>query len=139
MGSLRDRRVWLVLFVLAVVVQLVALYYPDPPGGGDARGLDKVVHAAVFLAPALLGLLAGARPAVLAPLLIAHAVVSELVQQFALPGRGGDPWDAVADIVGVAIGMALGSALLLRARRARPGGPASGDAPTGSGGRRRRP
>ena len=138
MRWLRDRRVWSALFALAVVVQLLALYWPNPPQGGGAPGLDKVVHAGVFLAPALLGLLAGLPAVVLAPLLIAHAVVSELVQHFLLPGRAGDPWDAVADIVGVAVGLAIGSALLLRAAD-RPEGPASGGAPTGSGGRRRQP
>lgn len=128
---------WSTLFALAVIVQLLALYWPNPPQGGGAPGLDKVVHVGVFLAPALLGLLAGLRPVVLAPLLIAHAVASELVQHFLLPGRAGDPWDAVADIVGVAVGLALGSALLLRTA-GRAAAPASGGAPRGSGGRRRR-
>ncbi len=138
MRWLRDRRVWGSLFALAVIAQLLALYWPNPPQGGGTRGLDKVVHAGVFLAPALLGVLAGLRAVVLAPLLIAHAVVSELVQHFLLPGRAGDPWDAVADIVGVAVGLAIGSALLLRAG-GRLGGPASDGARRGSGGRRRRP
>ncbi|MGM1028941.1 MAG: VanZ family protein [Actinomycetota bacterium] len=139
MGWLRDRRVWAVLFALAVVVQLIALYLPNPPSGGGFPGADKVVHAAIFLAPALLGVVAGLRLDVLASLLIVHAVVSEVVQHVALPGRGGDPWDAVADIVGVAIGLAIGSALLLRIRGDRPAGPASGGAPRGSGGRQRLP
>lgn len=127
------------LFVLAVVVQLIALYLPNPPSGGGLPGMDKVVHAAIFLAPALFGVLAGLRPVVLAPLLIAHAVASELVQHTLLPGRGGDPWDAVADVVGVAIGLAIGSALLLRMRGGRTAGPVPGEAPRGSGGRRGQP
>lgn len=127
------------LFVLAVVVQLIALYLPNPPSGGGLQGMDKVVHAAIFLAPALFGVLAGLRPVVLAPLLIAHAVASELVQHTLLPGRGGDPWDAVADVVGVAIGLAIGSALLLRMRGGRTAGPVPGEAPRGSGGRRGQP
>lgn len=139
MRWLRDRRVWAVLFALAVVVQLIALYLPNPPSGGGIPGADKAVHAAVFLAPALLGVLAGLRPVVLAPLLIAHAIVSEVVQHLLLPGRGGDPWDAVADIVGVAVGLAVGSALLLRLRADRPAAPASGGAPRGSGGPRSQP
>ena len=64
------RRGWLVLFALAIVVQLVGLYAPRAPSGGGIPGLDKVAHAAMFLAPALLGLLAGIRPVVLAPLLV---------------------------------------------------------------------
>jgi hypothetical protein len=131
--------VWTALFALAIVVQLIALYLPNPPSGGGLPGADKVVHAAVFLAPALLGVLAGLRPVVLAPLLIAHAIASEIVQHVFLPGRGGDPWDAVADIVGVAVGLAVGSALLLRVRGDRPAAPASDDAPRGSGGPRPQP
>jgi VanZ family protein len=138
MRWLRDRRVGSTLFALAIIVQLLALYWPNPPQGGGIPGLDKAVHASVFLAPALLGLLAGLRRVVLAPLLIAHAVLSELVQHFLLPARAGDPWDAVADIVGVALGLAIGSSLLLRAV-GRSADPASGGAPTGSGGRGRRP
>lgn len=130
---------WAALFALAVIVQLIALYLPNPPSGGGLPGSDKVVHAAVFLAPAMLGVLAGVRLVVLAPLLIAHAVVSEVVQHVLLAARGGDPWDAVADIVGVAAGLAIGSALLLRLRGDRPADPASGDAPTGSGDRPARP
>ncbi len=127
-----DRRVWMVLFALAIVVQLVGLYSPDAPSGGGAPGSDKVAHVAMFLAPALLGVLAGLRLVVLAPLLIVHAIVSEAVQHLVLAERSGDPWDAVADIAGVAAGLALGSALLLRRRRsAAPAG--SGDA-TGGGG-----
>ena len=45
-----------------------------------------------------------------------HAPLSELVQHFLLPGRSGDPWDAVLDLVGVGVGAV---ALLVRARRAR--------------------
>jgi VanZ family protein len=110
MARLGDRRVWRVLLAAAVVVQLVALYTPDPPSSGGVPGLDKAVHLAVFCAPALLGVLAGLRAVPVALVLVAHAVVSELVQHFALPGRGGDPWDAVADVVGVALGLALGTA-----------------------------
>ena len=45
-----------------------------------------------------------------------HAPVSELVQHFLLPGRSGDVWDAVLDLVGVALGAA---ALVVRARQRR--------------------
>ncbi len=46
--------------------------------------------------------------------LAVHAPVSELVQHFWLPGRTGDVWDAVLDLVGVALGAAV---LLVEARR----------------------
>ena len=37
------------------------------------------------------------------PMLV-HVPVSELVQHFYLGQRSGDVWDAVADLVGVAVG-----------------------------------
>jgi hypothetical protein len=36
--------------------------------------------------------------------LVANAVVSELVQHWLLPQRDGDPFDALADLAGVALG-----------------------------------
>ncbi|WP_306231433.1 VanZ family protein [Agrococcus beijingensis] len=119
MGWLAGRRVWRWLFGAAVLAQLVALYLPDPPSSGGLPGADKVVHFGIFLAPALLGVLAGLRPVLLGALLVAHAIVSELLQHFLLPGRGGDPWDALADVVGVAVGLAIAAALRRRATAAR--------------------
>ncbi len=114
----RVRRVAWAGFVLAVLVQLVVLYAPSTPDAAPSiPGLDKLVHAGVFLLPALLGVLAGARPGWLGASLAAHAVVSELVQGFALPERSGDGADAVADLAGLALGLALGVALTRRASR----------------------
>jgi VanZ family protein len=45
-------------------------------------------------------------------LVAAYAVVSELIQGFALPGRSGDPLDVVADLAGVAAGWLLARRLL---------------------------
>ncbi len=113
-----DRRPqWLAALALAVVVQLVVLYLPSPPEGPGIPGLDKVVHVGVFAAPALAGVLGGLRPAVLGAALAAHAVVSELLQHALLAERSGDAWDVVADLVGVALGRAVGVALRRRAAR----------------------
>ncbi|GAA3593597.1 VanZ family protein [Agrococcus terreus] len=113
-----DRRpLWLAALALAVVVQLVVLYLPSPPEGPGIPGLDKVVHVGVFAAPALAGVLGGLRPAVLGAALAAHAVVSELAQHALLAERSGDAWDVAADLVGVALGLAVGVALRRRAAR----------------------
>ncbi|MEE6273382.1 VanZ family protein [Georgenia wangjunii] len=116
------------LLVLAIGAHLLALYAPRVPSTGaeGVPGSDKLVHAAVFALVALTGMLAGVPARVLVPLLLAHAVVSELVQHALLPNRSGDVWDAVADVVGVALGWALGRALSARRdpRAARgPSGP----------------
>ncbi|WP_405216812.1 VanZ family protein [Agrococcus sp. Ld7] len=120
-----DRRIRLawVALLLALLVQLSVLYAPSTPDGTpQVPGLDKLVHAAVFLLPALFGTLADIRPLRLAVVLVAHAVASELVQHLLLPERSGDMRDAVADIAGVALGLAVGTALVQRSRRRAVGG-----------------
>jgi hypothetical protein len=71
------------------------------PGG------DKVVHVLVFAVPVLLLLLAGAPPRIVLAVLGVHAVASELLQGALLPHRSADPLDALADLVGVALGWGL--------------------------------
>ncbi|MGL5911249.1 MAG: VanZ family protein [Phycicoccus sp.] len=89
----------------AVVVQLLVLYLPRgvaPPS--SLPGADKVVHAVVFLLPVLLALLAGFAVRTVLAVSALHAVVSEMVQAGILPARSGDPWDVLADLVGVLCG-----------------------------------
>jgi len=96
-----------------VVVQLLVLYWPVVTVEGPVSWTDKVVHLLVFAVPtyAVGRALGSVWVAVL--LFAIHAPVSELVQHFLLPGRSGDVWDAVLDLVGVALGAA---ALVVGAR-----------------------
>ena len=109
-------RVAVGLAVAAVVVQLLVLYWPVVTVEGPVSWTDKVVHLVVFAVPtyAVGRALGSVRTAVL--VFAVHAPVSELVQHFLLPGRSGDPLDAVVDLVGVALGAA---ALVVRARQRR--------------------
>jgi hypothetical protein len=102
--------------VAVVVAQLLVLYWPVVTVEGPVSWTDKVVHALVFAIPTYaVGRAFGAvRLAVV--VFAIHAPVSELVQHFFLPGRTGDVWDAVLDLVGVALGAA---ALMVRAARER--------------------
>lgn len=95
--------------VLAVVVHVVVLYAPRLPstGASGLPGIDKVGHVAVFALVALVALWAGLSPRLVIPVLLGHAVLSEVVQHVALPGRSGDPWDSVADVAGLALGWAV--------------------------------
>ncbi|MCM3554160.1 VanZ family protein [Janibacter melonis] len=93
-----------VLTGVAVLVQLVVLYDPSPAGGGDIPFADKVVHALVFGMPVALAGWAGLRWVWVAAVVAVHAPVSEIVQGLALPARSGDPFDVVADLVGVVLG-----------------------------------
>jgi VanZ family protein len=103
-------------FVAAVLAQVWVLYLYVPSGSDTVTvpHADKLVHAAVFALPALLGVLARVRPWLVGAVLAVHAPVSEVVQHFWIPGRSGDPWDVVADLVGVALGLLLGSVLMRR-------------------------
>ena len=93
--------------VVAVAAQLLALYWPVVTVEGPVTWTDKVVHLLIFAVPtyAVGRALGSVRTAVLVFAL--HAPVSELVQHFVLPGRTGDVWDAVVDLVGVALAAAL--------------------------------
>ncbi|GAA2742716.1 hypothetical protein GCM10009868_13740 [Terrabacter aerolatus] len=98
---------------MAVVGQLLALYWPVVTVEGPVSWTDKVVHLLVFAAPtyAVGRALGSVWPSVLA--FAVHAPVSELVQHHLLPGRSGDVWDAVVDLVAVALGA---GALVVRGR-----------------------
>jgi len=101
------------LAVAAVVAQLLVLYWPVVTLEGPVSWTDKVVHLLVFAVPtyAVGRALGSGRTAVV--VFAIHAPVSELVQHFLLPGRSGDVWDAVLDLVGVAVGATV---LVVRGR-----------------------
>jgi hypothetical protein len=117
--------------VLAVSLQLWGLYRvagpPQPPGFPLA---DKLGHAVGFALPVLLILLAAAlrrlpgwqwpnpaTQAVVVSVFAAHAVVSELIQHVWYLHRTGDPFDVVADWVGIAAGVVLLRVIVLRGSR----------------------
>ena len=104
----------LVLLGLAVAVQLVVLYSPDGGGPPPFAQADKVVHLLVFLVPVALAVVAGFRRRVVVAVFGAQAVLSEVVQGLFLSHRSGDPLDALADLVGLALGVLVGTMLLRR-------------------------
>jgi VanZ family protein len=107
-------------FAVAVLVSMAVLFAPAGEVPSAPPGVDKLVHVLVFLALASTGRWAGVRAAVLAVLLVAYAAVSELVQVFSPLGRSGTPADWLADLLGVALGLAAwltGERLRERARR----------------------
>lgn len=87
------------------MVQLAVLYVPRAPQL-DVGGLpvDKLVHALVFAVPVIALVAAGLPRSWVVGVMAAHAVLSEVLQGMLLADRSGDPWDVVADLVGVAIG-----------------------------------
>ena len=105
---------WRVALGVALVVQLIAVYAPDGPGGPQINGFDKVIHVFIFAAPALAALMVGIRARWALGILVVHAPVSELIQHFVLPHRDGDVFDVLADLSGVVLGVL---AYVVRTRR----------------------
>ncbi|WP_410790338.1 VanZ family protein [Kribbella sp. C-35] len=96
---------WRIAFVAAVALQLYGVYAPREAGPHvGIPQIDKVAHCFLFAAVAFTGLKVGVPARWLLGALVANAVVSELVQHWLLPQRDGDPFDALADVAGVALG-----------------------------------
>ena len=116
-GRPRATWAWVAFAVLAVVGQCVALYLPDPgpvTAGLDFPGFDKLVHLAIFAVPTFALLRVVPPRWVVLVAMLAQAVGSEFIQGVFLPHRSGDPLDAAADTVGIALGLA--AAYLTRRR-----------------------
>jgi VanZ family protein len=97
------------VFAAAMVLNLAILFNPGSPGDPATfvPHRDKIVHFLSFAAVAWSGRRVGIGSLVLGAALVAHAVESELVQHFLLPRRSGDPFDALADVLGATAGLAL--------------------------------
>lgn len=95
------------VLALAVVVHVLVLYAPRTPTGPAVPHLDLVVHVSVFAVVAWAARWCGAPVLPLVLALAAEAAVSEVVQHLLLSARTGDPLDAAADLVGVALGLVL--------------------------------
>ena len=96
---------WRIAFVAAVALQLYGVYAPREAGPHvGIPQIDKVAHCFLFAAVAFTGLKVGVPARWLLGALVANAVLSEVVQHWLLPQRDGDPFDALADLAGVALG-----------------------------------
>ena len=107
---------------VALLVQLAVVYAPSAGGAPAVPHLDKLVHASVFALPVLFGLLARLPLVPVVAVMALHAPVSEVVQGTLLSQRSGDPWDAVADLVGVVLGAVVATVVLRRGGARVPGG-----------------
>ncbi|HHV20493.1 MAG TPA: VanZ family protein [Propionibacterium sp.] len=97
----------LFLALLAVAGQFVGLYSPGSPDPLilPIPGADKIVHVVLFAVPVALLRWAGVRLRVVLPLALAQVVVSEVVQARWIPYRAGELADALADLVGIGLGV----------------------------------
>ncbi|GAA1903139.1 VanZ family protein [Lapillicoccus jejuensis] len=118
MSSTRRSPLLGVLALVAVALQLAALYWPRVTIEGPTTWTDKLVHPAIFALPLVLVSLWWGRWRPVLLVLLVHAPVSELVQHYVLPHRDGDVLDALTDVAGLVVGL-LVLALVARVRRSR--------------------
>ncbi len=95
------------VFAVVVLVSLAVLFAPASDVPSAPPGVDKLVHGALFAALALAGRWAGCGAAALGGLLAGYAVVSELVQGLTPLGRSASVMDGLADLAGIAVGLAI--------------------------------
>ena len=111
-------RFWPILLLLAAFLAMsYGLYAPNLPAGNSDLPLDKLGHFAMFAVVAALAVLVEIRIRWIVVILIVQAVLSEIIQHLVLPGRAGDPWDLLADLLGIAIGVLAGLWLSPAVRR----------------------
>ena len=95
------------VFAVAVLVSLAVLFAPPSDVPDSPPGVDKIVHASLFLVLAVTGRWAGVGRTVLAALLVLYAAGSEVVQGLDAVGRTASVADWLADVVGVLAGLAV--------------------------------
>lgn len=98
-----------VLFAAVIGASLVVLFAPTASGPELFPYADKVIHVLLFSVLAWSGTRAGVALVPLAAALVAYAVASETIQATVLSERAGDWRDVVADLVGLGIGLLVGS------------------------------
>jgi VanZ family protein len=103
------RRVGRVAFAACLLLSLVVLFSPGSEVPTDVPVSDKLVHFLLFVSLGVTGRLAGLAPLPLLVALVAYAGVSEVLQAVLPINRDGDVLDALADSLGVVIGLAVGS------------------------------
>lgn len=95
-------------FVVALVTIFILAMIPLPAAMTVFEMQDKVEHAGAFVVLMLIGHAAWPRRSTaIALLLVVYGILIEVAQHSLTTNRVGDPWDVVADSVGVALGLLL--------------------------------
>jgi VanZ family protein len=92
------------VFAVCLFVSAVVLFTPAPDVPAGPRGVDKLIHVALFAALTVSGRHAGVRWGVLLPALVAYAGASEPLQSLPAVGRSTSLTDWLADVTGVLLG-----------------------------------
>lgn len=95
-------------------LQAYALYGVQGPDVPSFWMADKLGHLAMFAVPAVVAVrLARTGPFVV---LVLHALASEPLQAWLTTARQLDPWDTVADLIGIVLGVLAAQAWARRRR-----------------------
>ena len=93
-------------FAVAVLASLVVLFAPAGGVPVAPPGVDKVVHVLLFAVLAATGRWAGVGLVPLAASLAGYAAASEVLQDLLPLARSGSLADLLADLAGIALGVA---------------------------------
>jgi VanZ family protein len=99
------------VFCVVGLLSLAVLFAPASDVPTAPPGVDKLVHIGLFAALAVSGRWAGISARALAPLLLAYAAVSEVVQGLSVLDRSASFADWLADAVGVLLGLLVWASL----------------------------
>lgn len=126
MRALRWPRLWLGLWLLAITSVIVLSLIPPPPMPIEApKDFDKLLHCTAYFALAFSAVQLFDRGRTLLWVALGLVVLGGLLEwaqgAFAPEVRMADPWDALANTIGVVLGMATQAtplrACLLRLER----------------------
>lgn len=101
------RPVAVLAFTAALLVSAVVLFTPGNAVPTGPWWSDEAVHVVVFALLAATGSALPLPPAPLAAGMACYAAFSEVVQALAVPRRSGSLTDLLADLAGIAVGLAL--------------------------------
>lgn len=125
MKPLRHRRAWHALWWTAIAVVVAVCLMPPPPLPPLPRNSDKIHHLLAYFALAAAAVQIYRRGAMLWLVglgLVAMGIAIEVMQGTLTSTRAADPYDALANAIGVGCGLAMAFTplrdLLLRWQRA---------------------
>ncbi|MCK5857406.1 MAG: VanZ family protein [Bacteroidales bacterium] len=101
--------------VIFIIIAIPGVYIPKPHGAWELLSPDKIIHLAMF-APFSYLMMWGHQKRkgrknnlFVAPLIIGtiYAISTEALQFYVVVGRNGNIYDAMADIIGVILGLII--------------------------------
>ena len=101
--------------VILIIIAIPGNYIPKPHGVWELISPDKILHFGMFAPLSFFiawGIFKDQKTRVTAIIIslafgIIYAIATELLQYFVVTGRNGNIYDAIADVIGVILGLLL--------------------------------